>query len=195
MNKRFISNVVALVLSAIFGLGVQGVVAQALAGDDGHGHTADELPELMFTKIFNQKYEAYLGIVAPVAGQQIHFHLNLTDITSYKPVEHAHLTVKIGNASTKDAHGHNGEFHLNITPEGVGLQPVFAHFEIEGKSYEVKIADIEVFESISAAAHDAVVAENPEEIKLPKKWMWENDFGVEFVQKLPFDEKEYRKAA
>lgn len=185
MKKVF--SAIALVFAIVFSTDLNakylhGVMPQ----DDGHGHTAEELPELMFTKIIGN-YEVYISMHTLIVGEDSHFHVNLTNISTYKPVNDAIGFVTIGTFTTKEKTSKNGIFHFGFKPAKHGKNKIAATIEVNNEKILFELGDINIYSSVSEAAH-APHEEKEGEIILTKDWMWNHSFGIEVIESLPFNE-------
>ncbi len=161
------------------------VSSHVATADDGHGHTADELPEFKYNK-FAGNYEVYLGIQSLVLNKDVHFHVNITDLNTYKPVVGAKAIVTIGGLSTPEKTTQNGILHFGFKPTKQGIQNIDVALMIDGEKYVVNMGEIMVFAGVSEAAHGPKPDEE-NKINLAKTWMWDNLFGVEEVKEAPFN--------
>lgn len=155
--------------------------------DDGHGHTAADLPDVTFTKIVDG-YEAYVSIHTPIVGAGVHFHLNLTDLSNYKPTGEASATIQIGSFKTPENKSTNGIFHFGFNPTVAGKQNISATVVVGDKTILFDLGTLNIYNSVSEAFHAPKAEENPNEIALSKDWMWKHSFGVEIVEPAPFKE-------
>lgn len=149
-------------------------------------HEGEEAPELFFTQI-NSNVEAYLGIAALVKGSDTHFHVNLTDITTYKPILNAKMSVTIGSFTTKEAVSKDGVYHFGAKIENPGEVALSAKVEIDGKVLLFDFGTIKVYDDLHEAIEENEKPENKDEVSLSKKYMWNMDFGVEIIKIDNFD--------
>lgn len=159
--------------------------------DHGHDHSGEEPIELKYSKIVDG-YEVYLAIQPLEAGSNSHFHLQLTELGTYKPINTAKVTMKIGDTVITGATAGAGadgkvkdySYHFGMKAGAKGNYKMSATAEIDGKVIVFDLGEITSYGCVSEAKQE----ENPEEIKLSKSWMWSHDFAVEIVKKSPFKE-------
>lgn len=150
------------------------------------GHEGEAAPEIFFTQI-NSNVEAYLGIAALVKGADSHFHVNLTDITTYKPILNAKATVTIGSFTTKESVSKDGVYHFGAKIDKTGEYALSAKVELNGTVINFDFGTIKVYEDLHTAIEENEKPENKDEIALSKKYMWGMNFGVEIVKSDNFD--------
>lgn len=165
----------------------------ALSAQDNHGakggdhdHEGETAPELFFTKI-TDNIEVYVGIQAPSVGSDIHFHINLTDILTYKPIIGASASVTIGSSTTKESTSKDGVCHYGMKFETAGTFDLLVNVTHNGKTTLFNMGPITVYPSLHDAIHENDAEPDPEQIALSKKYMWENKFGVEVIKKGAFN--------
>ena len=162
--------------------------AHAHGANDAHDHSGEaaELPEFKYFKLVDN-YEVYLGITSLVVDQSVHFHVNVTNLDTYKAVIGAKAIVNIGELSTPEKTTANGILHFGLKPTKAGLQTISIDLVADGKPLKIVLGEIMVFGTTEEALHGPKPSDD-NKINLAKVWMWSNLFGVEVVKEAPFNE-------
>jgi membrane fusion protein, heavy metal efflux system len=168
--------------------------------DDGHQHTNEpqseskhnhegELPSFAQT-FYKDGLELFVEFPALVLNEEAEFGAHFTNLSNYKPIPQAKVSVKLGDQSSAivDVPLRAGIFLPSITPEKSGKFNLSISLEVKGRSILFDLGMVNVFSSDEQAFHFEFEEPKHGAVQFLKEQAWIGDFALEEMKPSPFNE-------
>lgn len=156
----------------------------------GHDHGAPALAAVPFT-LYTERTELFVEIAPFIAGEENRLAVHLTALGDlFSAVGEGRVTASLGGAVSAPSESPDpaGLFLLRLTPDKAGVFQLVFDIQTPDFTDQIKIADVQVYASRSAARAAQVATPEEGDISYTKEQAWKVEFASAPARVLPFSE-------